>query len=147
MHRQRALLVLIACLLLALAPARADDAAGIAEVEAAADGLNAAFQRQDWDYIKSNITGDHLSVFPAWGAPKTFSENLDLIPDLEMKQTVLGEPQVTLLAPNVAMRTVTVALEGSFRGKKLPEKVYKTQILVKENGRWLEKFYQATEID
>ena len=143
----RALLVLAAGLMLALAPAKADDSAAVAQVEAAADDLNAAFQRQDWNYVKAHITADHLSVFPAWGAPKSFAANLDLLPDLKMKQTPLTEPKVTLLAPDVAMRTLTVALEGDFRGKKLPGKVYMTQILVKRDGKWLEKFYQATEID
>ena len=38
-------------------------------------------------------------------------------------------------------------LEGEYQGKPLEERVYKTQIMVKQNGKWLEQFYQATELD
>ena len=64
MQKLGALLVLIAALTLAPTLARADDAAIVAEVEAASDALNQAFQRQDWAYIEKHITADHISVFP-----------------------------------------------------------------------------------
>ena len=61
-----------------------------------------------------------------------------------MKQTPLTEPRVTVLGPNAAMRTVIMALEGSYKGEPLPKRIFKTQIMVKQDGRWLEKFYQST---
>ena len=144
MQKLGALLVLIAALTLAPTLAKADDAAIVAEVEAASDALNQAFQRQDWTYIEKHITADHISVFPPWGEPKSFAQERDLIPQLKMKQTPLTEPRVTVLGPNAAMRTVIMALEGSYKGEPLPKRIFKTQIMVKQDGRWLEKFYQST---
>ena len=66
-------------MLLIPAIANAEDAAVKAQIEAASEAMNQAFQRQDWDYVKANITQDHLSVFPAWGKPKSFSENLKVL--------------------------------------------------------------------
>ena len=45
------------------------------------------------------------------------------------------------------MRTSIVKLEGDYKGEPLPERIYKSQIMVKRDGKWLEKFYQATELD
>ena len=144
MQKCSALLVLIAVFTLGPAISRADDAAIIAEVQVATDALNQAFQRQDLAYIKENLAAGHISVFPVWGDPKSFAEELNLIPKLKMKQTPLTKPSVTVLGPNAAMRTVIMALEGTFKDKPLPQRVFVTQIMVKERGRWLEKFYQST---
>ena len=113
-------LLAIAGLLLAPTMTSADDAAVKAQIEAASDGMNQAFQRKDWDYVKANITQDHLSVFPAWGKPTTFAEDLKLLPDLTMKQTILSGPTITLLGPDAAMRTSIVKLEGDYKGEPLP---------------------------
>jgi len=146
MQKWGALLALVGILLIP-AIANADDAATIDEIEAASDGLNQAFQRQDEAYIKENTTDDHMAMFALWSGPKSIAENLELLGDLKMKQTILSGPDVMLLAPKVAMRTSTMKLEGEYQGKPLEERVYKTQIMVKRNGKWLEKFYQSTILD
>jgi len=146
MQKWGALLALVGMLLIP-AIANADDAATIDEIEAASDGLNQAFQRQDEAYIKENTTDDHMAMFALWSGPKPIAENLELLGDLKMKQTILSGPDVKLLAPKVAMRTSTMKLEGEYQGKPLEERVYKVQIMVKRNGKWLEKFYQSTILD
>jgi hypothetical protein len=52
--------------------------------------------------------------------------------------------KVSLLGDDAALRTFTADLKGSFKGKPLPAKVFATEILVKREGKWIERFYQVT---
>jgi hypothetical protein len=54
--------------------------------------------------------------------------------------------QVSLLGADAAMRTFTADLKGSFKGKSLPARVFATEILVKRDGKWIERFYQVTTL-
>jgi hypothetical protein len=47
---------------------------------------------------------------------------------------------------DAALRTFTADLKGSFKGKPLPAKVFATEILVRRNGKWIERFYQVTTL-
>jgi len=40
----------------------------------------------------------------------------------------------------------TADLKDSFKGKPLPAKVFATEILVRRNGKWIERFYQVTTL-
>ena len=53
---------------------------------------------------------------------------------------------MTLLGPDVALRTSIFTLKGSYKGKPLPEKVFATEVMVKRNGKWLERLFQATAL-
>jgi hypothetical protein len=46
----------------------------------------------------------------------------------------------------VALRTFTADLKGTFQGKKLPSQVFATELLVKRDGKWVERFYQVTTL-
>jgi hypothetical protein len=37
-------------------------------------------------------------------------------------------------------------VDGTFKGEAFSEKVFITSILAKQNGKWLEQFYQATRL-
>jgi hypothetical protein len=40
----------------------------------------------------------------------------------------------------------TADLKGTFKGKKLPSQVFATELLVKRDGKWVERFYQVTTL-
>jgi ketosteroid isomerase-like protein len=135
MKRCAGLLVLLTGLTAGAAAAKADEAAIIAEVNAAISALGQAFGRQDLAYIKANMTPDHISVVPYSDGPHSVAQQLALIPYLKVKETPESAPRVTVLGPNAAMRTAIVALEGTYKGEPLPPRVFVTVIMVKENGR------------
>jgi len=124
-----------------------NDTASIEAVDNAVAELDDAYQTQDADTIKAHITSDHVAVTPYYGAPYSAAQQIGSLPDLKFKQTDLNEPKVVLLWPDVAMRTVTAKLDGTFKGKSISSpKVFITSIVVKEDGKWLERLYQVTHL-
>jgi hypothetical protein len=53
---------------------------------------------------------------------------------------------VALLGPDVAVRTFTAELKGSFKGKPLPARAFVTALLVQRDGKWIERFLQVTAL-
>ena len=101
---------------------------------------------QDAAAVKALMTEDHVSVTPYYGAPLSVAEVIASLPDLKIKQTNLTEPTVAMLAPDVAMRTLTAKLSGSFKGETFDERVFIISIMVQDNGKWLERFYEVTRL-
>lgn len=134
------------CLVLSAAALRADDAAQIKEVNAAIQALDAAFEKQDADAIKALTTPDHIAVTPYYDAPQTVAQQLASTKDYQIKQTLVLEPAVTLLGPDVALRTSIATFEGTFAGKPVPKRMFVTEVIVKRDGKWLEAFYQLTAL-
>lgn len=131
----------------AAACSQSDDVATIEAVDNAVAKLDEAFEAQDAAAIKALMTPDHVSVTPYYGAPRSVAEVVESLPDLKYEQTDLSEPTVVMLGPDAAMRTVTAKLDGSFKGKPIEDhKVFITAILVKQDGKWLERFYQVTHL-
>ncbi|MEM7193045.1 MAG: nuclear transport factor 2 family protein [Pseudomonadota bacterium] len=142
----RVFAVVLAVIALSL-PARADDnLAAMEAIDNIVSQLDEAFETGDADTIKKYMTPDHVSVTPMAAGPQSFEDLIATLPDLKMKQTNLSEPTVVFLGPETAMRTVTAKLEGAFKGKAFDTKVFATAILVKKDGKWLERFYQATSL-
>ncbi len=122
------------------------DVATIEAIDNAAAKLDEAFETGDAETIKSLMTPDHIAVSPYYGAPQTVAEQIASLGDFEYAQTDVGEPTVTLLGSDVAIRTGIVDLKGSYQGKPLPARVFATEIMVKREGKWLERVYQATAL-
>jgi len=118
----------------------------IETIDNAAGKLDEAFEAQDADAIKSLMTSDHLAVTPYYGAPQTGDEQIASLPDLKYEQTNLTVPSVAMLGPDVALRTFSAKLEGSYKGKPVSGSVFITEVMVKQDGVWRERFYQATEL-
>lgn len=148
MPRRTALLspiaVFLICALSQQAPAA--EPAVVAEVNKAAGALDAAFERQDAQAITQSMTADHVAVTPYYDAPLNVAEQLATLSDLKYAQTDLSEPEVTLLAPGVALRTFRARLDGTFKGRPIAPDVFVSQLLVKESGAWKERFYQVTAL-
>lgn len=137
------LIILVAA---GLCQAKASEAETIDAVNKAAAALDAAFAQKDVEAIKGLMTPDHVSVTPYYDGPQSVADQLASLPELDFGETLQGEVTVTLLGSDAAMRTFTTELHGSFKGKPLPALAFATEILVKRDGNWVERFYQVTTL-
>jgi hypothetical protein len=130
----------------ALSEANATDAATIAAVNASSNALDEAFTKKDGATNKALMTQDHLTVTPHYDGPQTVDDQLASLGEYDWSQTIVGAPDVTLLTPEVASRTFAAELKGTFQGKPLPPRVFATELLVKRDGKWVERLYQVTTL-
>jgi len=126
-------------------PARAADV-DVAAVNAAAKALDDAFASGNAAEIKKLMTADHVSVTPYYGGPQTTDQQIASLPELKWTETIEGTVKVSPLGPDAAMRNFISKMDGTFKGKALPSRVYVTEILVKQDGAWVERFYQVTTL-
>ena len=145
MRKLVAMLSLLVLIGLGALPADAADV-DAAAVNAAAKALDNAFVSGDPAEIKKLMTADHVSVTPYYDGPQTTDQQIASLPELKWTETIEGSVKVSALGPDAAMRNFISTLKGTFQGKKLPAKVYVTEILVKQDGAWVERFYQVTTL-
>jgi len=126
--------------------ARASDAETIAAINEAAAALDKAFEKQDVETVKKLMTPDHVAVTPYYDGVQTVADQIASLPDLKYGQTVIGEVTVELLDSDAALRTFAAKLEGTFKGRPIPRRVFISEIWVKRDGAWAEKFYQVTAL-
>jgi ketosteroid isomerase-like protein len=129
----------------ALTSARAADADTVA-INASSNALDDAFAKSDVETIKKLMTPDHITVTPYYDGPQTVQDQIDTLKELDWSQTIVGDVAVSLLGPDAALRTFTADLKGTFQGKTLPARVFVTEVLVKRDGQWIERFYQVTTL-
>lgn len=122
----------------------ADDAATIEAINQAAAKLDQAFERQDEAAIKQLMTPDHIAVTPYYDGPQSVDDQIASLPDLKYGQTILGKVGVTVLSPQLAQRSFSAALDGTFKGRPIPRQVFVSELWAKGEGGWQEKFYQVT---
>jgi ketosteroid isomerase-like protein len=145
----RTLLAAFSCLIIAATAGGCNQSGDVASVEAiddAAARLDEAFEARDAKAIEALMTPDHEAVTHYYETPQSVAEQIASLPELDYKQTNLTEPTVTMLSPDVAMRTVAAKLDGTFKGATLSGSVFITSIMVKQNGQWRERFYQVTDL-
>jgi ketosteroid isomerase-like protein len=97
--------------------AEAGDADTIAAINASSNALDKAFGERDIATIKALMTPDHVTVTPYYDGPQSVDDQIASLPELDYGQTIVGEPSVALLGPDVALRTFIAGLKGSFKGK------------------------------
>ena len=146
MRRIAAIFSLIILVASGLPLAHAGEAETVDALNKAAAGLDQAFERQDVEAVKRLMTPDHVAVTPYYDGVQTVADQLASLPELKYEQTVVGEVAVTLLGTDAAMRTFTAKLKGSFQGKPIPADVFVSEIWVKRDGAWQERFYQVTTL-
>lgn len=141
-----ALFLSLAMVAAGLFPAQAEDAATVAAVNASSNALDAAFGAQDEAAIRALMTADHVTVTPYYDGPQSVDDQIASLGQLEFGQTFVTEPSVVLLSPDVALRTFTAELKGSFKGEPLPGRVFVNETLVLRDGKWIERLYQVTAL-
>lgn len=129
-----------------LCEVQASDAETIAAVNASSNALDQAFAARDVAAIKALMTPDHVSVTPYYDGPQSVADQLASLGELDYGQTIVGEPSVALLSPDVALRTFIADFNGSFKGKPLPPRAFVNETLVKCDGKWIERFFQVTTL-
>jgi Domain of unknown function (DUF4440) len=140
--RSLATFSLVVLMTAALSPALASEAETIKAVNASSNELDKAFEQNDKAAIKALMTPDHVSVTPYYDGPQTTDDQIASLPELKWDQKIVGDVKVSLLGDDAALRTFTADLKG----KPLPAKVFATEILVKRDGKWIERFYQVTTL-
>lgn len=142
----RCLAALLTVVFLSLPASAEDNAAAMEAIDNLVAKLDAAFEAQDEQAIVALTTDDHVSVTPYYGTPQTLKAVIQTLPDLKIDQTDLSEPTVVFLGPDGAMRQLTAKVEGTYGPNKISQKLFITSILRKQDGDWLESFYQATAL-
>ena len=146
MRRLAAVLSLILLASAGLFMANATDAETIAAINASSNALDEAFADRNVETIKSLMTPDHVSVTPYYDGPQSVDDQIASLAELDYGQKIVGTPSVMLLSADVALRTFTADLKGSFRGKPLPARAFVNETLVKRDGKWIERFFQVTTL-
>ena len=146
MRRLAAVLSLILLASAGLFMANATDAETIAAINASSNALDEAFADRNVETIKSLMTPDHVSVTPYYDGPQSVDDQIASLAELDYGQKIVGTPSVMLLSPDVALRTFTADLKGSFRGRPLPARAFVNETLVKRDGKWIERFFQVTTL-
>ncbi|GJL82650.1 MAG: hypothetical protein DHS20C01_22840 [marine bacterium B5-7] len=116
------------------------------EIYDAVQSLNTAFENSDRNAIESLMTKDHVAVARMYKGKATVEQQTRLLPEVELDMYDMSKPTIRLLAADVAHVTLTVSLRGNFRGEPLPKRLLASAIWVKHDGRWLQYFYQETDI-
>lgn len=146
--RRSAAALILTLLLASVGPSSAQtpDAETIAAVNAASNALDDAFAARDVDKIRSLMTADHVTVTPYYNGPQSVDDQIASLPELDYGETIIGEPSVVLLASDVALRTFVADLKGSFMGKPLPARAFVNETLIRQDGKWIERFFQITAL-
>ena len=74
------------------------------------------------------------------------NEPLRSLSDVKIEKRVVSEFAVTVLGPDAALVTHVADMEGTYRGEPLPSRAFVSGIMVRRDGRWLEKMYQVTTL-
>jgi Domain of unknown function (DUF4440) len=140
------LAVFAACSLHVLSAA-ADEAATVAQLQAAALELDKAYANQDMSTIKRMISSDSLSVAARYGGSASLAEQTKTFGELKRTNLDYTPIDVTLLGADVALVTFEKSYAGTYEGKALPPRVFVGEVWLKRDGKWLQRYYQETAIE
>jgi hypothetical protein len=127
-----------------LREARAGDEDAIEAINRAAAKLDQAFEQQDKETIERLMTPDHVAVTPYYDGPQSLDDQIASLPNLKFEQTIVSEIEIGLLSPDLAQRSFSADLDGTFMGRPIPRQVFVSELWVKGEGGWQQKFYQTT---
>ncbi len=125
----------------------ADEAQDIAAIGAAKSMLDAAFAGQDAAALKAMMTPDHVAVAFSYKGPQTLDEEIASLPALKIETYDSTEPRIKMLGSDAALVTQENSYRGTFKGNPLPQRVFSSEVWVRSDGKWLQKFYQETVIE
>ena len=123
-----------------------DDSTTIEAIRTVFAALDDAFERRDENAILSMTTADQVTIMPNFAGPQPLTESLRSLSDVKIEKRVVSEFAVTVLGPDAALVTHVADMEGTYRGEPLPSRAFVSGIMVRRDGRWLEKTYQVTTL-
>jgi uncharacterized protein (TIGR02246 family) len=136
--------LLAAALAIAACPAFADEAADIAAIEVQRTALGEAYETGDADAIRGLMTPDQRSVTFVYDGPQTVDEQVATMKDLKVEVYDAIPPTVDMLGPDAVLVTTEQSYRGTYKGNPLPGRVFVSEVWVRVDGKWLQKFYQET---
>ena len=116
------------------------------EVKAAADALNAAFEKHDAKSIRVLMTPDHLAITPYAGKQRV-KDQIRTLPVLKYDKYSAGPMSMNVVNDNCVLVTYAIELKGTYQGKPLPSHSLVASLWVKNDGKWRELHYQETPVD
>jgi len=122
------------------------EAATVKEIKAAVDNIEKAFADQDRAAIERMFTPDHISIAARYGGPVRLPEQFDTLVALKRKTFDATDLDVTLLSADTALVTYEESYSGTFDDEALPPRVFISQIWVRRDGAWQQRFFQETSI-
>jgi hypothetical protein len=143
MARRRGLLAIVVAVAF-MTPGLADEAADIAAIKAGMAALGEAYEGRNADAVRALMTPDQRSVTFVYDGPQTVDEQLAALKDLKVEVYDAIPPTFAILGPDAALATYEQSYRGTFKGNPLPQRVFVSEVWVRVDGRWLQKFYQET---
>ena len=140
-------LVITAAFFQAATIAGADEAGELAALRAAMASLGQAFVAEDPAAIKSLMTPEHIAIGPTYEGPVSVDEQIAMFPRIALTEYNPAEPEIELLADDVAMSRFALSLDGTLDDQPLHTRAYVTEIWVKRDGQWFQHVYQETALD
>lgn len=123
-------------------PARADDAPDLDKLKADVIALDQAYADGDAATIESLQTPDFMSITARYVGPADAEQQNAT----KRKHLDHSPVEVVLLSPDIALVTFEKSYEGTYKGKPLPPRVAIGAIWIRQDGKWLNRTYQETQI-
>ena len=143
----RSLALAAALAIAAASPSFADEAADIAAIEAQRTALGRAYENGEAEAIRGLMTPDQRSVTFVYDGPQTVDEQVATFKDHKVEVYDAIPATVDMLGPDAALVTTEQSYRGTYKGNPLPGRVFVSEVWVKVDGAWLQKFYQETIIE
>jgi ketosteroid isomerase-like protein len=135
-----------AAMLFLASAAFADDAETIESLKSDVITLDQAYADEDVATIESLLAPDFVGITARYGGPAEVEQQIAAFEDTQRKHLDHSPVEVVLLSPDIAFVTFQKTYEGTYKGKPLPPRVAVGAIWVKQDGKWLNRTYQETEI-
>ncbi|WP_419909530.1 nuclear transport factor 2 family protein [Hoeflea sp.] len=116
-----------------------------AELDAAQTELDEAFAASDATRIRAMMMPDHAAVLPYLPIESTIDEEIVSLGSINYAFTGQANRQLFALADDIVLITQEKFYDGTANGKPLPAKVLVSAIWIKQDGKWLQRYYQETD--
>ncbi|MEM9106507.1 MAG: nuclear transport factor 2 family protein [Pseudomonadota bacterium] len=146
MRNRLSVVAVCLCAVLVVSNARSSGSDVVEQIKAARLMLDAAFQNNDVEAIKSMVTPDHVGVTTYYNGSFSAEKEIATLSLFKGRYFDFSETKVDVLGEDAAMITFESSQSGTFDGKPLPSRIFVVEIWTRSSGQWLQKYYQETPI-
>jgi hypothetical protein len=136
--------MLMAAALLLPAANADDDPAQV--VEQSVRSLATAYDQADAESLKRLMTKDHETTL-TYARFSNRADQLKVLADFKIIDYKIEGLQVKMLAKDAALATYRAAINGTYKGERVPSPVRVVEVWIKRDDQWREASYQETPID